>query len=513
MTSSAGKSGLTRVGSPPMRLMASRMAARSTTAGTPVKSCRITRAGMKAISVVGHRLRLPAAAAPRCAPRSTTRPSSSRSRFSSRMRSENGSRLDVVPGALERAKAVKGEARDRPPCRRASGCRSCCSMADIYHKRPRPIGSRLRASALRRTLTGADLGRGRAPVQAQLPAAWTERVTAPAAPIRAAAVPRAQGSSAGRKRDTGRQPHGGIAQLGRAPWLARKGPVGRRRRDRTARPRPRQVVALADQHLLDPHPALQAEVLGPPPAPRASPRGAGPAGPGCAAARRPAGPGAGGTVGSAVQADAKGSGAITSCTSSMLGATVSKMRSRQWTQGAPEAGECSRSPVAPAGAAQRWWRRGRRCWRRQRLRRLRSAASALPMTSRASSSGASSSGSSRSGLPPARRPGRAAAYSSSLRYRVLRSSPSRWAARVLLPPSASSTRWMYSRSSSSSVSPWASARGEPVLVLALAHGGRQVLGRRRSRPRPAPPPARRRSPARARCPARRRPAGSSWRSP
>ena len=50
MTRSAGTSGLTRDGSPPSSAIASRMAARSTTAGTPVKSCRITRAGMKGIS-------------------------------------------------------------------------------------------------------------------------------------------------------------------------------------------------------------------------------------------------------------------------------------------------------------------------------------------------------------------------------------------------------------------------------------------------------------------------------
>src|SRR5436190_19971938 len=41
---------------------------------------------------------------------------------------------------------------------------------------------------------------------------------------------------------------------------------------------------------------------------------------------------------------------------------------------------------------------------------------------------------------------RARAYSSSLRYRVLRSRPRRWAARVLLPASSSSTRSMNSRS-------------------------------------------------------------------
>ena len=51
MTRSTGTSGLMRSGSPPRRFMAWRMAARSTTAGTPVKSCRMTRAGRKGISM------------------------------------------------------------------------------------------------------------------------------------------------------------------------------------------------------------------------------------------------------------------------------------------------------------------------------------------------------------------------------------------------------------------------------------------------------------------------------
>jgi len=53
MTSSAGWSGLILDGSPPSAFMASRMAARSTTAGTPVKSCMRTRAGRYAISTDG----------------------------------------------------------------------------------------------------------------------------------------------------------------------------------------------------------------------------------------------------------------------------------------------------------------------------------------------------------------------------------------------------------------------------------------------------------------------------
>ena len=53
MTSSAGTSGLIRPGSPPRSRIASRMVARSTTAGTPVRSCMITRAGLNWISVSG----------------------------------------------------------------------------------------------------------------------------------------------------------------------------------------------------------------------------------------------------------------------------------------------------------------------------------------------------------------------------------------------------------------------------------------------------------------------------
>ncbi len=49
-TRSTGTSGLIRFGSAPSRFTAARIEARSTTAGTPVKSWRITRAGMKGSS-------------------------------------------------------------------------------------------------------------------------------------------------------------------------------------------------------------------------------------------------------------------------------------------------------------------------------------------------------------------------------------------------------------------------------------------------------------------------------
>lgn len=53
MTISAGESGLIFAGSPPRAFTASRMVARSTTQGTPVKSCMITRAGVNWISSLG----------------------------------------------------------------------------------------------------------------------------------------------------------------------------------------------------------------------------------------------------------------------------------------------------------------------------------------------------------------------------------------------------------------------------------------------------------------------------
>ena len=83
MTSSAGASGLIFAGSPPRSLTASRMVARSTTQGTPVKSCMITRAGVNWISWLGS------ASGPTGRARGSwsavmLAPSSVRSRFSSR---------------------------------------------------------------------------------------------------------------------------------------------------------------------------------------------------------------------------------------------------------------------------------------------------------------------------------------------------------------------------------------------------------------------------------------------
>ena len=91
ITSSAGTSGLIFEASPPRSAIASRIAARSTTAGTPVKSCMITRAGVKAISWEGSAFASQLASASMSSLLTET-PSSLRSRFSSSTFSEKGSR-------------------------------------------------------------------------------------------------------------------------------------------------------------------------------------------------------------------------------------------------------------------------------------------------------------------------------------------------------------------------------------------------------------------------------------
>ena len=65
-------------------------------AGTPVKSCMSTRAGMNAISWLGAAFGFHDASAS-MSPRRTALPSSVRSRFSSRIRRENGSRSSANP--------------------------------------------------------------------------------------------------------------------------------------------------------------------------------------------------------------------------------------------------------------------------------------------------------------------------------------------------------------------------------------------------------------------------------
>ncbi len=83
MTISAGESGLILFASPPSAVTASRMVARSTMHGTPVKSCMTTRAGVNWISVFGSAAASHEPSASICA-FVTFAPSSVRSRFSRR---------------------------------------------------------------------------------------------------------------------------------------------------------------------------------------------------------------------------------------------------------------------------------------------------------------------------------------------------------------------------------------------------------------------------------------------
>ena len=90
MTISAGASGLIFLGSPPSASTASRIVARSTMQGTPVKSCMITRAGVNWISVSGSAVGSQPARARMCSAVMLA-PSSVRRRFSSSTLRLNGS--------------------------------------------------------------------------------------------------------------------------------------------------------------------------------------------------------------------------------------------------------------------------------------------------------------------------------------------------------------------------------------------------------------------------------------
>src|SRR5688572_6041821 len=87
-----------RFGSPPSVRIASRMAARSTTHGTPVKSCSSTRLVRNAISFSTFAFTSHRASASTSA-RFTNASSSLRSRFSSRIFRLNGSRSTELPGS------------------------------------------------------------------------------------------------------------------------------------------------------------------------------------------------------------------------------------------------------------------------------------------------------------------------------------------------------------------------------------------------------------------------------
>ena len=101
ITISAGDSGLTLVASPPSSAIASRMVARSTMHGTPVKSCMITRAGVNWISRFGS---ASGSQAPRAAMSAAVMlaPSSVRSRFSSSTFRLNGRVADPSTASMRK---------------------------------------------------------------------------------------------------------------------------------------------------------------------------------------------------------------------------------------------------------------------------------------------------------------------------------------------------------------------------------------------------------------------------
>ena len=111
MTRSTGCRGLMRSGSPPIDSSASRMEARSTTAGTPVKSCRRTRAGANATSRSSPALGRQFASASMSS-RETASPSSRRSRFSRSTRWVKGRRVAASP---LRTESRRWKATVRPP--------------------------------------------------------------------------------------------------------------------------------------------------------------------------------------------------------------------------------------------------------------------------------------------------------------------------------------------------------------------------------------------------------------
>ena len=120
MTRSAGTRGLMRAGSPPRAAIASRIAARSTTAGTPVKSWRMTRAGRKGTSAS------PAppgrhAARVRTSSSVTTSPPACRSTFSSRILTVIGARSRSARPARSRRWMVRSRSPTRSVARAENG--------------------------------------------------------------------------------------------------------------------------------------------------------------------------------------------------------------------------------------------------------------------------------------------------------------------------------------------------------------------------------------------------------
>src|SRR5450759_820912 len=165
MTRSTGCSGLISRASPPRRARASRIAARSTTAGTPVKSWSSTRAVRNAISFSTFPFMFQVARA-RTSSGLTNLPSSFLSRFSRRTLRLNGS-LPAFPSA----------SLDRESSRKIVYCRPATSSVD---RLPKEFGcailifselGRVSALAVERGATAARIARQAGPNLAHFRAA------------------------------------------------------------------------------------------------------------------------------------------------------------------------------------------------------------------------------------------------------------------------------------------------------------------------------------------------------
>ena len=142
MTSSAGICGLIAAASPPRATIALRIAARSTIAGTPVKSCRSTRAGRKEISLDGSALASQPATArtssalPRPAPPPGARSRAGRGAYGSRATSVSSLRASRRAKACEAPPATScqcSEAVRHAPILGAAGKRRSCGTTTTGH--------------------------------------------------------------------------------------------------------------------------------------------------------------------------------------------------------------------------------------------------------------------------------------------------------------------------------------------------------------------------------------------
>ena len=176
ITSSTGTNGLIWEGEPPRPTSASRMAARSTTPGTPVKSCISTRSGVKAISRASSPALAPWASG--CRPHAATaatsdavtrNPSSWRSRFSRSTLTPYGRRATSPAAASGPAARLKISNRRSPTASsvralKLSGCGAGSVMVTFCPSRARrhpPTAAGLRRPCVDgRWPTGPD-GSGR----------------------------------------------------------------------------------------------------------------------------------------------------------------------------------------------------------------------------------------------------------------------------------------------------------------------------------------------------------------